>query len=356
MDMEMFQFHPTGMVFPEEAEGLLITEATRGEGGILTNSKGERFMEKYDPERMELSARDIVARANYLEVEAGRGTEHGGVYLDISHKGKKYILERLPSIYEQYFCYTGKDISKEKMEVGPTAHYSMGGIYIDHATGQLLQAASNKVIIQNLYAIGEVGAGVHGGNRLGGNSLAEILVFGRLVGKHLVKQLSQMNLISIDKQLVQEKIDALQHLHQDNGEDPIEAKKELQQVMWKHVGVIREAKGMETGLQELESFQMKKFSIGSVFKRNKKLIAALDYRNMLPTCEMIIRSALMRTESRAAHYRRDYLETREKWKKNILCTPKNNTIELTTRPIPEVPEGIREKILEERQKSQQLVE
>ena len=182
MDMEMFQFHPTGMLYPEEAEGLLVTEAARGEGGILTNAKGERFMEKYDKERMELSARDIVARANYLEVEAGRGTKHGGVYLDISHKPKEYIQERIPDIYENFQKYCGIDISKEKMEVGPTAHYSMGGIHVDHKTGEVLRCGAGsqpaqksmcssaaKVAapqpIPHLYAVGEVGSGVHGDNR-----------------------------------------------------------------------------------------------------------------------------------------------------------------------------------------------
>ena len=136
MDMEMFQFHPTGMVYPKEAEGILVTEAVRGEGGVLLNVKGERFMKNYDPERMELSARDIVSRAVYNEIKQGRGTKHSGVWLDITHKPKSYILKRLPKIHKQFKEFVGIDISKEKMEVAPTAHYSMGGIYVDHTTGK----------------------------------------------------------------------------------------------------------------------------------------------------------------------------------------------------------------------------
>ncbi|MDC3142462.1 FAD-binding protein, partial [Prochlorococcus sp. AH-716-I17] len=174
IDLEMVQFHPTGMLFPKNVEGYLVTEAVRGEGGQLFNSEGERFMSKYDPERLELSSRDRVALANYTEIMEGRSTPNGGVFLDISHKEKDFILEKLPTIYKQFIEHQMLDISKKPMEVAPTAHYSMGGIVVkpdDHSTN-----------IKGLYACGEVSGGLHGANRLGGNSLAEILIFGKRAG------------------------------------------------------------------------------------------------------------------------------------------------------------------------------
>jgi succinate dehydrogenase / fumarate reductase, flavoprotein subunit len=173
VDMEMVQFHPTGMVWQEKALGTLATEAIRGEGGILLNSKGERFMKNYYPERMELGPRDIVARANYNEIVNGRGTEHGGVWLDITHLSKEKILDRLPTMYEQFKKINGIDISKEKMEVGPTAHYSMGGVVVD---------IKCRTKISGLFAVGEVIGQIHGANRLGGNSLLDTVVFGKIAG------------------------------------------------------------------------------------------------------------------------------------------------------------------------------
>src|SRR5687767_9312229 len=176
MDMELVQFHPTGMVFPEEAAGTLVTEAVRGEGGRLTNALGERFMERYDPVRLELSSRDRVALANYTEIAEGRAGPHGGVFLDISHRPKAEILEKLPRMYRQFMESQLLDISRQPMEVAPTAHYSMGGVVVDpdsHATD-----------VEGLYAAGEVTGGLHGANRLGGNSLSETIVFGRRAGEH----------------------------------------------------------------------------------------------------------------------------------------------------------------------------
>src|SRR5215210_5564312 len=178
VDMEMVQFHPTGMVWPEKALGTLATEAIRGEGGKLLNSKGERFMKNYYPERMELGPRDIVARANYNEIVAGRGTEHGGVWLDITHLPKEKILDRLPTMYEQFKNIAGIDISEEKMEVGPTAHYSMGGVVVD---------IKCRTKIKGLFAVGEVMSQIHGANRLGGNSLLDTIVFGKIAGGHAAR-------------------------------------------------------------------------------------------------------------------------------------------------------------------------
>ena len=174
MDMEMMQFHPTGMVWPPGVRGLLVTEGIRGEGGLLYNTKGERFMLRYSPQKKELDARDVVARSIYNEIQEGRGTEHGGVLLDISYKGKDFIMKKLPGMYMQFKEFAGVDITKEKMEVGPTTHYFMGGIKIDTET--------NSTNVNGLFAVGEAAAGVHGANRLGGNSLADLLVFGKYVG------------------------------------------------------------------------------------------------------------------------------------------------------------------------------
>ena len=174
MDLEFVQFHPTGMVWPPGVQGILVTEAVRGEGGILRNSKGERFMEKYDPKRMELSTRDVVARSIYTEVKEGRGTEHGGAYLDISHKPAEYVKKKLPSMYHQFKELADVDITKGPMEVGPTCHYVMGGIRVEADTAQST--------LPGLFAAGECAAGLHGANRLGGNSLSDLLVFGRRAG------------------------------------------------------------------------------------------------------------------------------------------------------------------------------
>src|SRR5277367_4770220 len=175
MDMEFVQFHPTGMVWPPGVQGLLVTEAVRGEGGILRNKLGERFMEKYDPKRMELSTRDVVARSNYTEVKEGRGTEHGGAYLDISHKPAEYVKKKLPSMYHQFKELADVDITKGPMEVGPTCHYMMGGVRVNPET--------QESTIPGLFAAGEVSGGMHGANRLGGNSLSDLLVFGKRAGE-----------------------------------------------------------------------------------------------------------------------------------------------------------------------------
>jgi len=333
MDMEMFQFHPTGMVYPEEAEGTLVTEAVRGEGGILTNVKGERFMKKYDPKRMELSARDIVARANYSEIKQGRGTKHKGVWLDITNKPRSYILKRLPKIHKQFREFVGIDISKEKMEVAPTAHYSMGGVYVNHKTGE--------TTVRNLFAVGEVTAGAHGGNRLGGNSLAEIIVFGRLTAESIVKELRKIKEVFLDKKLIERKCkELLESLEVKTGKNPIEVKKEIQEIMWKYAWVVRNKADMEKGLRELEKFKKIKLSLRGSLKNNEKLIASLDVKNMLPTCEMILLSALYRKESRAAHYRSDYRKTLSKWKKNIICVHGKRGIKISTKPIPKMPREI----------------
>ena len=332
MDMELFQFHPTGMVWPKKADGILVTEAVRGEGGILTNAKHERFMYKYDKERLELSARDIVARAIYHEVKQGKGTKRNGVWLDISHKPLSYILKRLPKMHQQFKDYAHIDISRQKMEVAPTAHYSMGGIKVNHATG--------KTTVPSLYAIGEVTAGVHGGNRLGGNSLAEILVFGKLTGQQLVKDVKKKKHLPLDATLIHKKEQQLIALTQQKGLNPLQVKKDIQELMWAYVGVERNKQGMSKALRQLQHYKKISLHVPRHFKMNEKLIAALDAQNMLPTCEMIIKSALHRKESRTAHYRTDYKKTSARWKKNILCVPTTTSFKLTTQQVPPVPKSV----------------
>ena len=348
MDMEMFQFHPTGMLYPPEAEGLLVTEAVRGEGGILLNIKRQRFMKKYDPKRLELSARDIVARAVYSEIKSGKGTKRGGVWLDITHKPKKYILKRLPKMYKQFKKYANIDISRQKMEVAPTAHYSMGGVFINHQTGQTK--------IPNLCAIGEVTAGVHGGNRLGGNSLAEITVFGKLTGKNVVKQVKNTNLHPINEKLVHREIKNLNTMLKSKGKNPIEIKKQIQATMWQYAGVVRNKAGLKKALKELKRIKKVTLNTGTSLKMNEKLIAALDIQNMFPTCEMIIKSALLRKESRAAHYRSDYRKTSDSWKKNIICIPHKKTFRFITKKISKIPKEIEILIKRPIQSVQHLLE
>jgi len=340
MDMELFQFHPTGMVWPKQVAGVLVTEAIRGEGGRLTNAKGERFMKNYDPERMELSARDVVARAIYHEVKQGRGTKRGGVWLDISHKPKPYILKRLPMMYKQFKKYAHIDISKEKMEVAPTAHYSMGGIYVDHTTG--------KTGVKNLYAIGEVTAGVHGGNRLGGNSLAEITVFGRLTGQQIVKDLKKTKRIPLDETLMKKKEKEFYKRLCATGKDALVVKTEIQQLMWKHVSVARNEKQMKAGLKKLQTYKKLQLKTGHKLRMNEHLLAALDVSNMLPTCEMIMKCALLRKESRAAHFRTDYKETKKSWEKNIIATPTGRGFRLTTKKVGRIPLEIKKQLKKKR--------
>jgi succinate dehydrogenase / fumarate reductase flavoprotein subunit len=221
MDMEFVQFHPTGMVWPPGVQGILVTEAVRGEGGVLRNKDGERFMERYDPQKMELSTRDVVARAIYTEAREGRGTEHGGAFLDISHKPAEYVKRKLPSMYHQFRELADVDITKEPMEVGPTCHYMMGGIRVEAETAQST--------ISGLFAAGEAAAGLHGANRLGGNSLSDLLVFGRRAGLAAADHAKDLRPVSIDQGQVEEAAkEMLVPFVRLEGESPYEIHRDLQ--------------------------------------------------------------------------------------------------------------------------------
>src|SRR6202047_224281 len=238
MDMEFVQFHPTGMVWPPGVQGLLVTEAVRGEGGILRNKNGERFMEKYDPKRMELSTRDVVARSIYTEVKQGRGTPHGGAYLDISHKPAEYVKKKLPSMYHQFKELADVDITKGPMEVGPTCHYMMGGIRVEAETAQSS--------LPGLFAAGEAAAGLHGSNRLGGNSLSDLLVFGRRAGLAAAEHAKRASGSSLDNvQIDQAERELLAPFSNTASESPYAVHRDLQEVMQNLVGIYRTKEALE---------------------------------------------------------------------------------------------------------------
>ncbi len=335
MDMEMIQFHPTGMVYPDGARGLLVTEGVRGEGGILLNSKRERFMEKYDRKRMELSTRDVVSRAIYNEIEEGRGTVNGGVYLDISHLGADIIKRKLPAMYEQFKHFADFDITKEPMEVAPTVHYQIGGVRVDPET--------TATSISGLYAAGEVAGGLHGANRLGGNSLADILVFGKRAGEAAARHALGRRYPDIDDGEFSKETGRVLALLGSEGENPNALIEELRECMKRNVGIVRNGKGLKLALQEVERLKLrrKKVRINGNLKFNTGLMSALELGSMLVASEAIIRSAIERKECRGAHWRSDYPGKRREWHVNIVCRKGRKGMMLRTVPVPELPERLR---------------
>jgi succinate dehydrogenase/fumarate reductase flavoprotein subunit len=339
VDMEMVQFHPTGMVWPETALGTLATEAIRGEGGILLNSRGERFMKNYDPERMELGPRDVVARANYNEIVNGRGTEHGGVWLDITHLPMEKILDRLPTMYEQFKEIDGIDISKEKMEVGPTAHYSMGGVVVD---------IKCRTKIGGLFAVGEVISQIHGANRLGGNSLLDTVVFGKIAGGEaakLIKEVRGKSEIKTEK-LSSLRLNVNSQKRFDDGifvvKNPVRFRNEIQELMNLNAGIIREETKLKYGLERILNLK-KEFYLDSIMKEFKmdddaeNVVLTWQVKSSLVVCEAIIRSALMRQESRGAHYRSDFPKLEEeKWNYNIYCSSVGEEMVLFKQNVKEI--------------------
>ncbi len=338
VDMEMVQFHPTGMVWPEKALGTLATEAIRGEGGILLNSRGERFMKNYYPERMELGPRDIVARANYNEIVNGRGTEHGGVWLDVTHLPKKRILDRLPTMFEQFKRINGIDISKEKMEVGPTAHYSMGGVVVDEKC---------RTKIGGLFAVGEVISQIHGANRLGGNSLLDTVVFGKIVGGEaakLIKEVQEKRKTGVPSPL------RLTVNRQKEFEDvifvvkePVKFRDEIQELMNHNAGIIREESKLKNGLKRILKLKKEFYSKDNILKEFKidddgeNVVLTWHVKSSLVVCEAILRSALMRQESRGAHYRSDFPKIdEEKWVVNIYCRKEGREMVLFKQNVKEI--------------------
>ena len=327
-DMELVQFHPSGMVWPAELEGMLVTEAVRGEGGQLRNQAGERFMPRYDPERLELSTRDRVALANYTEITGGRGSPHGGVWLDVSHQPAELIRRRLPRMVEQ-FAAVGVDITRQPMEVAPTAHYSMGGVRVDPET--------HATSVPGLFAAGEVTSGVHGANRLGGNSLSEILVFGRIAAEQAGRFAAQQPAPPLDETLLDQHRLDLARMRLLDGAQQRALIAELQNTMWECAGVVREAAGLARGLDRLAAIRQR---VSSAQAGAPDLAAALDLRAMLLTAEATLRCALLRAESRGAHQRSDYPETDPAWQRTLVVQPgpKQNgdspALVLTTAELP----------------------
>ncbi|MGZ7107937.1 MAG: fumarate reductase (CoM/CoB) subunit TfrA [Methanobacterium sp.] len=308
LDMEQVQFHPTGMVFPESRKGVLVTEAVRGEGGKLINAKGERFMKNYDP-RQELATRDIVSRAIYNEIREGRGTEKGGVYLDVTHLPDEVIEEKLETMLLQ-FLDVDVDIRKEPMVVAPTAHHFMGGIRINE---------NGESTVKNLFAAGEVTGGVHGANRLGGNALADTQVFGKRAGESAAKNALKGEIESNDPFSEAEK-ERISSLIRNGDVYPIEIKKELEEVMWKNVAIIRNEESLIAALKrihELKEMSMN-MRVSGLTSYDNDLLDALEVIKMLDVAEIVTKSAILRRESRGAHYREDYPETMDKWKKSIV--------------------------------------
>jgi len=303
-DCEMVQFHPTGMVWPPGVRGILVTEGVRGEGGVLRNKDGERFMERYDHERMELSARDVVSRAIDAEVTAGRGTPHGGAYLDISHRRADDIRRTLPSMYEQFRTLAGVDITREPMEVAPTIHYFMGGVRVDPETG--------ATSVPGLFAAGEVAGGLHGANRLGGNSLSDLLVFGRRAGEAAAAfALGHPRPGAVDRAQVEREAELLLGpLARPAGESPYRLQAELQDTCTRYAPIIRDEPGLREGLDrvlELREHAARCGTGGPTGRAfNPGWHTAHDLRSMLVSAEALFRCALERKESRGAHARRDY--------------------------------------------------
>jgi succinate dehydrogenase / fumarate reductase flavoprotein subunit len=300
MDMELVQFHPTGMVHPEEAAGTLVTEAVRGEGGRLLNALGERFMERYDPDRLELSSRDRVALANYTEIVEGRGGPHGGVFLDVSHRGKQYISERLPRMYRQFIEWQMLDISREAMEVAPTAHYSMGGIVVDpdtHATD-----------VRGLYAAGECVGGLHGANRLGGNSLGEALIAGRRAGQAAAAYSVEGEIFRRSRSVIDEALAELDALTRPGSELARPLQRRLRDTMWESCGVVRTEAGLRAGLDEVDTLReaAENVDVEPGAEGWTDLAHALDLRAGLIAAEATLRSAIERRETRGAQIRADF--------------------------------------------------
>ncbi len=374
MDMEFVQFHPTGMIWPPSVRGILVTEGVRGEGGVLRNRNGERFMfsdipplyvnQTADSEEEgwrytqgdkdarrppELLTRDHVARCIRREVREGRGTQHGGVLLDIAWikeripNSAEHIKKKLPSMYHQFKQLADIDITQEAMEVGPTTHYMMGGVRVD--------ADSQMSEVPGLFAAGECAAGLHGANRLGGNSLSDLLVFGQRAGEYAAKFAKENSLGAIDSEtLTSAEKQALRPFERNGGENPYALQHKLQDIMQDLVGIVRQEDEMQKALEHIREMEIASDAVSVDGNReyNSGWHTALDLHNMLTVSEIVTRSAIERKESRGAHFRDDYPNKDEQAGKFNIVARKgpNGDVQLTREPIPPMREDLRQ-IVEE---------
>jgi succinate dehydrogenase / fumarate reductase flavoprotein subunit len=331
-DPELVQFHPSGILEPENAAGTLISEAARGEGGILRNALGERFMQNYDPERMELSTRDRVALAAYTEIKEGRGTEKGGVWLDVSHLPRETIMTRLPRVYQTMLELQMLDITAEPIEIAPTAHYSMGGVWVrpeDHSTE-----------VDGLYAIGEASSGLHGANRLGGNSLIELLVFGRIVGRAAAAYSAGLEAQRRSHDAEAEARAEVADLLAADGHENVRAlQRAVRNTMTEHAGVVRDEQGLVAGLRELDEIEVRTKNVGihPDIAGFQDLAHAFDLKASLIAARATLEAARERRETRGCHNRSDYPDLDPALQVNLVWSPRTGVVR---EAIPEVPDEI----------------
>lgn len=332
-DAELVQFHPSGILEPADAAGTLVSEAARGEGGILRNALGERYMERYDPERMELSTRDRVALASYTEIIEGRGTPNGGVTLDVSHLPRETIFEKLPRVYRTLIDLQMLDITEQPIEIAPTAHYSMGGVWVD--------AESHGTGIDGLYAIGEAASGLHGANRLGGNSLIELLVYGRITGSHAADYVSGLTRITRSPESVAEARHEMRSLLSGRGaETPRRLQRAVRDLMTEHAGVVRSEAGLREGLEKLAEIEDRASRIGvhPDIAGFDDLAHAFDLFGSLLAARATLECAIERRETRGCHNRSDFPERDEALRGSFVWTPAGGVV---FERVAEAPESFR---------------
>ncbi|MEU4573418.1 FAD-binding protein [Nonomuraea sp. NPDC023979] len=331
-DPELVQFHPSGLLHPENAAGTLVSEAARGEGGMLRNGLGERFMARYDAERMELSTRDRVALAAYTEIKQGRGTPDGGVWLDVSHLPRQTIMTKLPRVYQTLMELQMLDITKQPIEIAPTAHYSMGGVWVrpeDHGTG-----------VDGLYAIGEAASGLHGANRLGGNSLIELLVFGRIVGQAAAEYSAALDAQRRSADAVGEaRAEADGLLAADGPENVRALQRELRDIMTEHAGVVRDEAGLLKGLDALAAVEARIEDVGvhPDIAGFQDLAHAFDLKSAALAARATMEAALERRETRGCHNRSDHPGLDPALQVNLVWSGPGS---IEREPIPPIPAGI----------------
>lgn len=331
-DPELVQFHPSGIIEPESAAGTLISEAARGEGGILRNGLGERFMGKYDPERMELSTRDRVALACYTEIKEGRGTPNGGVWLDVSHLPRETIMRRLPRVYQTMLELQMLDITTDPIEIAPTAHYSMGGVWVrpeDHSTD-----------VNGLYAIGEASSGLHGANRLGGNSLIELLVFGRIVGQAAAEYSRALPSQRRSPAALAQAAGEVDAFLAADGEENVRAlQRAIRNTMTEHAGVVRDEEGLLAGLAEMDAIEARIAHVGvhPDIAGFQDLAHAFDLKSAALAARATLQAALERRETRGCHNRSDYPDLDPSLQVNLVWSADGT---ITREDIPGIPADI----------------